>query len=209
MNRYQSGATLIVALVLLVIVTLLGAAGMRGTTLEMKMIASSRDRAMAFEAAESTLKEVEQALIANPPALATLPTIFTANCTNGFCFDGEYLATDPYKSCRIYRDEAADLTPFWARKGFWEDAGKHGVNANVRVTHDGENNALRTVDTRFMVEFMCFTLKEQGLKGTIDDKESGDDFLIYMPIYRITAIAAGLGGRSEVMAQTMVKVNLQ
>lgn len=207
MNRYQSGATLIVALVLLVIVTLLGAAGMRGTTLEMKMIASSRDRAMAFEAAESTLKEVEQALIANPPTLESMTTKFTANCTNGFCFDGEYVATDPYQSCRIYSNGATDLTPFWAREAFWENTNTHGVNADVKVA-DGANDAVRTISTRFMVEFMCFTLKEQGLKGTIDDKESGDDFLIYMPIYRITAIAGGLGGRSEVMTQTMVKVNL-
>ena len=57
----QQGATLIVALVLLAIVTIVGIAGMRGSNLEMKMIASARDRAMAFEAAEAALKIVENA----------------------------------------------------------------------------------------------------------------------------------------------------
>ena len=62
MYKNQKGATLIVALVILTIVTLLGVAGMRGTALEMKMIAGARDKALAFEAVEETLAIVEEKL---------------------------------------------------------------------------------------------------------------------------------------------------
>ncbi len=217
--RHQQGATLIVALVLLAIVTLVGAAGIRGTSLEMKMIASARDRAMAFEAAEATLRKAEADLIASGrpavnedgvtegPALTlqNITNVYGATCnteTNkGKCFKGEIKdPLEPYKSCQLFKDGETNFTPFWEDKNNFADT---SVNAAV----DGSNN--KTVATKYLVEFMCFTIKERGLKGTIDDKETGDEDLIYMPLFRITAFAEGLGKRAKVMAQSMVKVNIE
>ena len=204
MRRYQSGATLIVALILLAVATLLGAAGMRGTNLEMKMIASARDRAMAFEAAESTLRAIELRLINNPPTLNEIPTSFTAECANGNCFNGEYEVDDPYRTCRIFKEDDVTVAEFWT------DPTNYVTMANVKVAAGADENADdKTIDTQYLVEFRCFIPKERGLTSTIDDKEVGDDELIYMPLYRITAIAKGLGERSEVMTQAMVKVDLQ
>lgn len=217
--KYQRGATLIVALILLAIVTLVGAAGMRGTSLEMKMIASARDRSMAFEAAEATLRQAEAELIASAlpsksdegaeigPTLTlqNLTTIYGSTCSTednkGKCFKGAISdPLEPFKSCQLFKNGESDFTPFWKDKNNFADA---SVNAAV----DGSNN--KTIATKYLVEFMCFTLKEQGLKGTIDDKETGDEDLIYMPLFRITAFAEGLGKRAKVMAQSMVKVNIE
>lgn len=205
MKHYQSGATLIVALVLLAVATLLGAAGMRGTNLEMKMIASARDRAMAFEAAESTLRAIELRLINSPPALSEISTKFTSECANGNCFDGEYDPTDPYRTCRIFKEDDLEVAEFWTNPN------NYMTMADVKVTADsrGVDDEAKTVNTQYLVEFRCFIPKERGLTSIIDDKEVGDDELIYMPLYRITAIAKGLGDRSEVMTQAMVKVDLQ
>lgn len=212
--KNQNGATLIVALVLLAIVTLVGAAGMRGTSLEMKMIASARDRAMAFEAAEATLRKAEADLIASVKpttgedgssvaptlTLQNLTTVYGSSCaTSGKCFKGVISdPLEPFKTCQLFKDAETDFSPFWKNKNNF-------TNASINVAGDGNTN--KAITTQYLVEFMCFTLKEQGLKGTIDDKEAGDDHLIYMPLFRITAIAKGLGERSEVMTQAMVKVN--
>ena len=64
----QRGASLVVVLVLLLVVTLLGLAVLRGTLLEERMTANMLDRSLSFQAAESALREAE-ALAATSPAV--------------------------------------------------------------------------------------------------------------------------------------------
>lgn len=56
----QSGAALIVALIMLVVMTLLGVTIARMTTLQERMAGNLRNKSIAFEAAETTLREGEQ-----------------------------------------------------------------------------------------------------------------------------------------------------
>jgi type IV pilus assembly protein PilX len=56
---HQRGAVLIVGMIMLLLLTLLGVAGMRDTLLQEKMTGNMRDREMAFQAAESALREAE------------------------------------------------------------------------------------------------------------------------------------------------------
>lgn len=55
----QRGAVLIVSLIMLVVITMIAAGSMRGTILEEKMAGNSRDRNLAFQAAESAVREGE------------------------------------------------------------------------------------------------------------------------------------------------------
>lgn len=55
----QQGAVLILSLIFLLALTLLGLSGMRTSTLEEKMSSNMRDMDLAFEAAESGLRESE------------------------------------------------------------------------------------------------------------------------------------------------------
>ncbi len=64
----QHGATLIVALILLLILTVIGVAGMQDTTMQEKMVGNMRDRNLAFQAAEAALRGGEKYLQS-----ATLP----------------------------------------------------------------------------------------------------------------------------------------
>jgi type IV pilus assembly protein PilX len=61
----QRGVALVVALVLLVVATLIGLAGIRGTTLQERMSANMYDRSLAFQRAESALRAAESAITAN------------------------------------------------------------------------------------------------------------------------------------------------
>ncbi|MCB1722327.1 MAG: pilus assembly protein [Gammaproteobacteria bacterium] len=76
----QRGVVLIVALVLLLVLTVLGAAGVRDTTMEEKMAGNFRDLTAAFEAAEAALRTGEQQ-VANT-------TVFGAMAFDGS--DGTY-----------------------------------------------------------------------------------------------------------------------
>lgn len=55
----QRGAVLVVSLVILLIVTMIAVSSMRGTVLEEKMAGNTRDRNVAFQAAESAVREAE------------------------------------------------------------------------------------------------------------------------------------------------------
>lgn len=77
--RAQHGATLVVVLVLLLVMTLLGLASLRNTVLEERMTANLLDRSIGFQSAESALREAEA-------LLATGPAFPLAGCTpQGLC----------------------------------------------------------------------------------------------------------------------------
>jgi len=56
----QRGASLVIVLILLLVMTLLGLAVLRGTLLEERMSANMYDRSLAFQQAESALREAEE-----------------------------------------------------------------------------------------------------------------------------------------------------
>jgi type IV pilus assembly protein PilX len=62
----QSGAALLVALVMLLISTLIGLASIQGTTLNEKMSSNMYDRSIAYQGAETALLAGEAALLADP-----------------------------------------------------------------------------------------------------------------------------------------------
>jgi type IV pilus assembly protein PilX len=65
----QNGVALIISLVLLLVMTLVGLAGIRSVTSQERMVAFTYDRSVAFQAAEATLRNVEDSI-----ELAGLPT---------------------------------------------------------------------------------------------------------------------------------------
>jgi type IV pilus assembly protein PilX len=69
--RRQNGAILVFCLVFLSILTVMGTSGMETTVLEERMSTNMRDYSLAFQSAESALKNAEAWLIAQD----TLPTV--------------------------------------------------------------------------------------------------------------------------------------
>ncbi len=68
----QTGMVLLVSLIMLLMLTLIGLAGTKATSLEEKMAGNTKDKNLAFQAAESALKMGEANVLA-----------LTYNCTNG------------------------------------------------------------------------------------------------------------------------------
>ncbi len=67
----NKGVALVVALVLLVVVTLVGLAAIRGTTMQQQMTSNFYDREIAFQSAEAALRAGES-LVLNDPTAASI-----------------------------------------------------------------------------------------------------------------------------------------
>ena len=55
----EQGSTLIVALIMLLLISLIAVSSMQDTILQERMVSNTEDRALAFEAAEAALREGE------------------------------------------------------------------------------------------------------------------------------------------------------
>jgi len=97
----QSGAALITGLIFLVVLTMIGITAARMSTLEERMSGNMRDRSIAMQAAELTLRDAERDIQAQGTAVRTTPisgiSHFVADCdqdnTNntaddGLCYNG-------------------------------------------------------------------------------------------------------------------------
>lgn len=78
--RPAHGVALVIVLILLLVMTVLGVASIRGTVLEERMSGNMYDRSLAFQAAEAALREGE--LLINTPGAVVVPG---AGCSNGVC----------------------------------------------------------------------------------------------------------------------------
>lgn len=63
--RGQQGIALVVALILLVVITIVGVAAVSGTLMQNKMASNQHDREVAFQSAESTLRQARTWLLTN------------------------------------------------------------------------------------------------------------------------------------------------
>lgn len=75
---YESGAVLIVALIMLLLMTVLGLTAMNTVTMEERMAGNLRDLNLAFQAAEAGLRDAEA-------YIAPLSLVQPSRCTSGPC----------------------------------------------------------------------------------------------------------------------------
>lgn len=103
---HQSGAVLIISLIMLLLLTLIGTTAMQTSSLEEKMAGNMRDRDIAFQAAESALRDAANDLTNAVPAAARGISGFTGfvvNCgastpstsDDGLCYNGSTTAYSP------------------------------------------------------------------------------------------------------------------
>lgn len=114
--RRQRGVALLVVLMLLLVMTLLGLASLRGTLLEERMSASVFDRGLMFQAAEAALRQGEA------KAAASKKSDYTDTCTGGLCgipnptnadqyVDRWLTATPPYVNGSEVDSDGLKVTP--------------------------------------------------------------------------------------------------
>jgi type IV pilus assembly protein PilX len=216
----QRGATLIVSMVILAVITLLGLSSMRNSTLDLKMAASARDKVIASQAAESALLAVENLLAAKDYSIANfMPSCngddcFNQDCLGGRCFSGDLEASIVRDDCSLANIAASGLPnagkkvvrQHWKEENLWnlsanpESATYPGfikVLTNARID---EHGAMTPSYVRYMVEFLCFVPKDD--KVVLDKDVSRNTGI---PLFQVTVRADGDAGRATVMLQSVFK----
>lgn len=105
MPRQQNGAILVFCLVFLSILTVMGTSGMETTVLEERMSANMRDHTLAFQSAESALKNAEAWLIIQ----AALPIVSGDGTTRVWTED----SMDPSGTDGRYWWDHANIDATW------------------------------------------------------------------------------------------------
>jgi type IV pilus assembly protein PilX len=175
----QRGVALAVVLILLVIMTLLGLAAMRGTLMEERMSSSQTDRELSFQAAEAALREGEVEASSKP----TLPGggAIGSGCLNGLC-----AMPDP-----------AVVTPVWADGSVvWNTAPSAVVDLN---------GITATAAPKYIVELLADNIPPKGSCTTSGDVSPDAECSGTERRYRITARSEA-PGRAAVLLQTIYAV---
>lgn len=176
--KHQEGVVLAVVLILLLVMTLLGLASLRGTLMEERMGAYQYDRSLAFQAAEAALREGEALAATNPtPA-------FGSPCSNGLC--GKPDPTVPADNQR------------WTAADFWDDDSGTWAEATTTV-------GSLTTQPRYIVELLDSNLPLEGECTTGIDLSPSASCTGSESRYRITAHSQ-IEGRAEVTLQSIYAV---
>ncbi|WP_444920980.1 PilX N-terminal domain-containing pilus assembly protein [Microbulbifer sp. CnH-101-G] len=151
-QRQQKGATLLVGLIILLLMTFIGLAAMRGSGMQELMAGNMRDRQLAFQAAEAALRVAEQKVMMETAKAYT--DIFNGN-------------TDGYAE----RMEGSSSTGFWSSFN-WSDS-------IAKTELELEGVASQPV---YIVERVELEVRNNGFSGGAIDKvgsESGDPEKFY------------------------------
>lgn len=174
----QRGIALAVVLILLVVITLLALAAMRGTVLQQRMSSSVSDRGLAFQAAEAALREGEAKAGDNPRTKAGFPA-------DGTCGSDEWRGYCGRPDPKDGADNSRWVDANWEANSREAAAAVLGVGAQPR----------------YMVELLQSGLPATGscttdIDVSPDAQCAGDE-----TIYRITARSAA-ADRADVTLQS-------
>ena len=178
--RKQSGAVLVLSLLMLFVLTLIGVSSINTTTMEEKMSGNSRNQQLAFHAAEIAIREAEDFItntINNP----------TAQFTAGSAVNGLYMVSSGPSSYN-----ATD-------KSWWNTA------ANGRITY-GVATGSQTYDLanppQYTIEYRGESEQKEATDPTLFGGEEGRGGQGSVSIFRITARGTGISNNAAVVIQS-------
>lgn len=166
----QCGATLVVALVILLVMTMIGVATMQSSTLQERMAANARQKMIAQNAAETALREAEDWMDVNVTGSGDLSQF---NGTNGLYAE---IYTHAGASSARFSDVGKDITD----PTDWTTFG-------VEVT--SMDTGLVSRQPRYIIEYIG--LDKRGASATkveVLDAEAKGEIRIKGYFFRITAI---------------------
>ncbi|MGZ4978820.1 MAG: pilus assembly PilX family protein [Methylobacter sp.] len=179
-TSYQSGAVLIVSLIMLLLLTLIGTTSMQSTSLEEKMAGNIRDENLAFQAAETALRAGEAIVAINPPSFSV-----GGNGTGG---TGLYTTVG----------NGAQASGYWQTVD-WSS------NTAVATYTGGSLNHINSAP-RYIIEELPSTTVTGSTSNTGGSLESGTAGTSQtVSWYRITARGTGGSDNSVVMVQSIYK----
>ncbi len=169
---HQHGFVLIMSLVILLIVTTLGASLIQTGTLEEKMAAATRNKNIAFQAAEAALLDAEKSIAAATSGLEPQAALATCISSSGYC-----------------GGLPSDGSNRWQQTGWdWSN----GKNVDMSKIDPNAQSA------RYLIEFLKTVGNDNIMIMNIGDATANNP----VNYYRITAIGYGANDQAQVILQS-------
>jgi type IV pilus assembly protein PilX len=169
----QTGAVLVISLIILLLLTIIGVTGMQTTSLEERMAGNMRDKSLAFESAEAALRDAE----------TFMETVFTLGAFNADGSDG------------YYDNSIRDI---WTAVD-WD--GSNVGNTNKAVTAASAIPGVEP--GKYVIQYIADSKEEDITGGinlnNIGQGTGGGN----TSIFRITARGTGASGKAAVVLQTL------
>jgi len=168
----NTGVALFISLVLLLVLTILGVSVVQTTSLEIRMARNEHDSLLAFQAAESALKDAEAFI-----EVTTSVVGFVNTGANG-----------------LWTVAPLDETNRWEDDAIWND-GRSRVAPTAVAAVPGQ------AQPRFIIEHVASVLREENayqMENQYGGTSGGDS----VEVFRITALGFGGSPNSRAMLQT-------
>ena len=184
-KRTQSGAVLVVSLVMLLILTLIGVSGMSSVTLEEKMVSNMQNANKSFQGAEAALNECET-------FLREQATVVLHQGTKTSSLSDLQNKTHRVITVGIFP------TGWWQDNDFWDDYGNASVITSIARTvasPDGVSTAP-----------LCFTEYIGNGTSSMDSDTSlylGANSSDAKLVYRVTASSFGADTKSQSIVESL------
>lgn len=183
----EKGAVLITALMFVVILTLIGVTAVMTTTMEERMAGNSRDRNVAFQAAEIALRDAERDILC-------LNAAGTGSCTRTMPISGQTGAMDTTATSCSYCLPGVYLPatsgdPVWVKKNL-----ASGSSDSVQFgSYTGATNIVGVaIQPRYLIE-------------VIRVLPPGESLTTKIYYYRITARGFGANANTQVTLQEVYR----
>lgn len=181
MNNFnrQKGAVLVISLIMLLLLTLIGASSMQTSSLEEKMAGNIRDEDLAFQAAETALRLAEAVVATNHLAFSV--------ATNGTGSNGLYTTIGATLSDPL---------------GFWKTVDWSSSTA-VATYSGGTLNNISSAPLYIIEELPTSGGNSTNSGGSLEAGTAGSSQTISW--YRITARGTGGSNNAVVIVQSIYK----
>jgi type IV pilus assembly protein PilX len=190
----QSGASLIVALIMLTAVLSLGVSAAQMAMLGEKAARNERDRQIALQAAEAALLDAETDIEDSPDEKSSRSKLFAHDRAEGFAAGCASGTGSAYLGLCL---RAAAETPVWLSVDFLDQSSQAHSVPYGRFTgqaFQAGQGVMPARVPRYVIELMPYNLAGEG--ATAED-------LTYF--YRITAIGFGTRESTQVVLQTFYR----
>lgn len=190
----QQGASLVIALLMLVVILMLGASSAQIALQEQKAARNDRDRQIAFQAAEAALMDAELD-IEGATGENARSALFERHSAEGFvegCGNGM-----SSRHLGLCSRAAEGATPIWQEVDFLDTSSSPASVPYGHFTGQFFQTAAGSLPSklpRYIIELMPFNQEGQG--ATAED-------MTYF--YRVTAIGFGLRDSTQVVLQTFYR----
>jgi len=171
-HRRSTGVALFISLVLLLVLTILGVSVVQTTSLEIRMARNEHDTLLAFEAAESALRDAEVVIE------ATTSTVAYNDAGNGGLW----------------------ATPLLADGNRWENEAVWTDGRSI-VAGTGINGVPGQEQPRYMIEHLATVQRDENAYQ-MENQYGGGSSADSVDVFRITARGFGGSPNSRVMLQT-------